>query len=114
MAQLEISFASGRLERTCNAETNLVRVYGPRRARAIQARLLTLEGAATLSEVPITPPERRHQLTGDRDEQFAVDITRLYRLVFVPDHDPIPRRPDGGIDTDQVTAIVITGVIDYH
>ena len=111
---MEISFANGGLERICRSETNLVRVYGPRRARAIQARLLTLEGAATLSEVPITPPERRHQLTGNRDERYAVDITQPYRLVFVPDHDPIPRRPDGGIDTDQVTAILIAEVVDYH
>lgn len=69
---------------------------------------------ATLSQVPTTPPERRHQLTGNRDEQYAVDIDRQHRLVFVPDHDPIPRRPDGGVDTDQVTAVVITEVIDYH
>ena len=111
---MEISFSSGRLERICRSETNLVRVYGSRRARAIQARLLALEGAATLSEIPNTPPERRHQLTGNRDEQYAVDITHPYRLVLVPDHDPIPRRPDGGIDIDRVTAIVITKVIDYH
>ena len=73
-----------------------------------------LRQRATLSQVPTAPPERRHQLTGNRDEQYAVDIDRQYRLVFVPDHDPIPRRPDGGVDTDQVTAVVITEVIDYH
>ena len=73
-----------------------------------------LRQRATLSQVPTTPPERRHQLTGNRDEQYAIDIDRQYRLVFIPDHDPIPRRPDGGVDTDQVTAVVITEVIDYH
>lgn len=109
-----ISFGTGRLHRIFNSERNLTREYGPRRARAIRARLLTLEAAETLSQVPTAPPERRHQLTQNRDEQYAVDIGQPYRLVFVPDHDPIPRRPDGGIDTDLVTAIVITAVIDYH
>ena len=69
---------------------------------------------ATLAQVPTTPPLRRHQLTGNRDEQYAVDIDRQNRLVFAPDHDPILRRADGGIDTDRVTAIVIIEVIDYH
>ena len=78
------------------------------------ARLVVLRRRATLSQVPTTPPERRHQLTGNRDEQYAVDIDRQYRLVFMPDHDPMPRRPDGGVDTDRVTAIVIIEVIDYH
>jgi proteic killer suppression protein len=73
-----------------------------------------LRQRATLSRVPTAPPERLHQLTGNRDEQYAVDINRQYRLVFVPDHDPIPRRPDGGVDIDRVTAIIITEVIDYH
>ena len=93
---------------------NLIRAYGPRRARVIRARLLVLEGASTLSQVPVTPPERRHQLSGNRDEQYAVDIDRQFRLVFVPGHHPIARRSHGGIDADRVTAIVITEVIDYH
>ena len=111
---MEIRFGTSRLARIFNSERNLTREYGLRRARAIRARLLALEAAGTLSQVSTAPPERRHQLTQNRDEQYAVDIGQPYRLVFVPDHDPIPRRPDGGIDTDLVNAIVITAVIDYH
>ena len=111
---MEIRFDNARLARFLRSETDITRAYGARTARTIRARLLTLEGAATLSQIPITPPERRHQLIGNRDEQYAVSIAPQYRLVFVPDHDPIPRRPDGGVDTDSVTAIVITEVIDYH
>lgn len=57
---------------------------------------------------------RRHQLRGDRDEQYAVDLVHPCRLVFEPNHEPLPRRQDGGVDTDQVTAITIIDVIDYH
>lgn len=77
-------------------------------------RLAVLKAARTLELVPTTPPERRHQLRGDRDEQFAVDLVHSYRLVFEPDHEPCPRKDDGGIDTDQVTGITIVEVIDYH
>ena len=111
---MEIRFSTSRLERIFNSERNLTREYGPRRARAIRNRLLVLEAAETLSQVSTAPPERRHQLTQNRDEQYAVDIGHPYRLVFVPDHAPIPRRPDGGVDADSVTAIVITEVLDYH
>ena len=111
---MEISFSSDRLATLLNSERELVRNYGQRTARALRARLLTLEGATTLSQVPNTPPERRHQLTGNRDEQYAVDVGPQFRLVFIPDHDPFPRRRDGGVDTDLVTAIVITQVVDYH
>ena len=111
---MEVSFANARLDRLFHNESALVRAYGSRRAQSMLARLAALRQRPTLSQVPTTPPLRRHQLTGNRNEQYAVDIDRQFRLVFAPDHNPIPRRPDRGIDTDRVTAIVITEVIDYH
>ena len=76
--------------------------------------MMVLANAAALSDVPVTPPMRRHQLRGSRDEQYAVDLAHPYRLVFTPDHRPLPRRADGGIALEQVAAIVIMGVEDYH
>ena len=113
MSKVDISFSSN-LERRFRSEADLQRAYGARRARSIIARLLVLRRMDTLSQVSTRPPERRHQLTGNRDEQYAIDIDRQYRLVFLPAHQPIPRRPDGGIDTDNVTTIVIIEVLDYH
>ena len=83
-------------------------------ARTIKIRLAVLNTAPTLALVPTTPPDRRHQLRGDRDEQFAVDLVHPRRLVFEPNHEPLPRKDDGGIDTEKVTAITIIDVIDYH
>ena len=77
-------------------------------------RLTALKAAETLEQVPTTPPDRRHQLRGDRDEQYAVDLVHPYRLIFEPNHDPMPRKEDGGIDLKQVNAITIIEVIDYH
>ena len=77
-------------------------------------RLAVLKNSRSLSQVPTTPPDRRHMLTGDRREQYAVDLVHPHRLVFVPDHDPVPRREDGGIDLDEVRAVTIIEVVDYH
>ena len=83
-------------------------------ARVITLRMAVLRAARSLALVPTTPPDRRHQLSGDRDEQFAVDLVQPYRLVFEANHEPVPREEDGGIDTQQVTAITILDVVDYH
>ena len=77
-------------------------------------RMAVLNNARTLSLVPTTPPERRHMLRGERMGQYAVDLVHPHRLVFVPDHDPIPRREDGGVNLDEVTAVTIIEVVDYH
>ena len=83
-------------------------------ARAIMTRMAVLEAAANLAEVPVDKPERCHQLTENRDEQFAVDLVHPERLVFEVDHDPIPRVADGGISRQDVTAVMIIEVVDYH
>ena len=73
-----------------------------------------LMAAPTLAEVSYLKPERRHALTGNRKGQFAVDVKHPYRLVFRPNHDPLPRMEDWGIDLTKVTAITVLGVEDYH
>lgn len=60
------------------------------------------------------PPERCHQLSGDRDEQFAVVINDQWRLVFVPKYESIPRKEDGGIELSQITTIEVILIGDYH
>lgn len=88
--------------------------YGDHMARVIMSRLAVLKNARTLSRVPTTRPARCHQLRGKRSGQYAVDLKHPYRLVFKPNHEPIPLREDGGVDTDRVTAITVIDVVDYH
>ena len=83
-------------------------------ARAIMTRLAVLREAQTLSMVPTVPPNRRHQLHGNRTGQYAVDLVHPHRLVFSPNHDPIPVKAAGEIDTEQVTAITVIEIVDYH
>ncbi len=77
-------------------------------------RMAVLHGASNLEQVPITPPDRRHQLKGDRDEQFAVNIGHSHRLIFKPNNVPIPRKIDGGIDIKNVTAITVLEMTKHY
>lgn len=111
---MDIAFRRRKLEKTFNTEKALKKEFGDRMARTIAMRMAVLKNARNLSLVPTTRPERRHQLKGDRDQVYAVDLVHPFRLIFEPNQVPVPRKEDGGVDTDRVTAIKIVEVIDYH
>lgn len=85
---MQVRYKTNRLRKLFLSETDLNREYGTRVASLIRARVATLENASDLSQVSTKPPERRHQLTQNRDEQYAVAIHHQLRLVFEPDHQP--------------------------
>ena len=111
---MHITFINRKLQRIFNEEAKLVIEYGAQRAKKIEMRLAVLGTAACLKDIPHTPPERRHELAGKRKGEFAVDINGGDRLIFKPDHKPVPTLNDGGIDLQQVTAITILSVENYH
>lgn len=44
----------------------------------------------------------------------SLDLNGQNRLVFEPNHEPIPKTDDGGLDWSKVTAVTIRGVLDTH
>ena len=111
---MEVRFRSKSLLRTFSSEKELEKTYGPILGRIMMRRISVLRAANSLAEVPHLPPERRHELAGNRKGEFAVDLKHPHRLTFRPDHEPIPTKEDGGIDLQRVTAIIILEVEDYH
>ena len=60
-------------------------------------------------------PGKYHPTSGrSPGGQFALGLWGQFRLVFVPDQDPMPRLADGGLDQALVTKISIWEVVDYH
>ena len=110
---MDISFRDRRLVKQFSEQRLLQKKHGAVRARKIIQRLSTLQAAETLEDMR-TLPGRCHELTGDRAGQLALDLDGPFRLIFEPDHEPIPRRDDGGLDWTAVTAVTIIGVEDYH
>jgi hypothetical protein len=61
------------------------------------------------------PQARCHELRGNRAGELAVRLDKGYRIVFEVANDPIPVRPDGGLDWSHVTAVRILELAeDYH
>lgn len=114
---MDITFLNKKTAKLFNEGAQLERFHGPLRAKKIRIRLKELRAASTLMDLwpPKSGPARCHELgEGRRSGQLSVDLDHPYRLVFVPDHEPVPTLDDGGLDWSRVTAIKILGVEDTH
>lgn len=109
---MRISFATRKLQRQISNEAAMTKAFGAC-ARPLKLRLSLLRAASCLADVPHTKPARLHELGNDRAGQLAVDLKENWRLILEPDHDPVPKRGDDGIDREAATDIRIIGVEDY-
>ena len=111
---MQIFFRIKKLQKICSSEKEMLRSFGASRARKLQQRLMELRAADNLSQISHLPPPRCHELSGNRQGQFSVDLDHPYRLLFIPTNDPVPRTEDGGLDLQQVTEIEILEIADTH
>jgi len=109
---MDIIFGSSRLRKACCNSKDGVRHFGATRAKLVRRRLDDLRAADNLAEM--RKVGGCHELKRSRKFQLAVRLDGGFRLVFVPGHNPIPTKPDGGLDWTQVTIVKIIGVEDYH
>lgn len=111
---MKILFQDRTLEKAYNNQSLLSRKYGPIRAKLLRRRLDDLEDAENLEVLRSLPQTRCHELKGNRAGTLAVDLDHPYRLIFEPANDPVPRKPDAGLDWTKVTAIRVLTVENYH
>jgi len=110
---IDVSWADRKLAKDSESDRSGVRRFGGEQWTVIRRRLAVLRAAPTLADVRGTPG-RLHPLIGDRRGQYALDLRGATRLVFEPNHEPLPELPAGGIDESSVTAVRIIEVVDYH
>lgn len=110
---MEISYCSNKLEKQLTKPRELAKAFG-QMARKVSQRHEELKSADSLSVLRLFPAANCHELTGDRKGQLAVSISGNYRIIFEPNHSPIPVKEDGGLDWQSVTAITILEITDYH
>ncbi len=82
---MELTYKNEKLQNICeNSKYNkeLVKKYGIEVAKKLPQRIKELKAFNSLNDVPTNPHFRRHKLTGDRDNEFAISITNQYRLIF--------------------------------
>lgn len=111
---MDILFESTKLRKQFNEQQLSVKRYGPRRAQLIRRRLDQLRAAVNLEIIRHLPQMRCHELKGNRAGHLSVDLDHPFRLIFKPANEPVPRKPDGGLDWKKITAITILGVEDTH
>jgi proteic killer suppression protein len=111
---MEIAFGSRKMEKLCNSEKEMRAKLGDRAMKALQLRLAQIKAADTLDDLGKVPGARCHELTADRKGQLAVDLVHPRRLILEPDHNPLPAKPDGGLDRQKVTRVVVLEIADYH
>ena len=102
-----------RCKEECNNQRLLEKKHGKKRAKCIQRRLYDLRAAKVLEDMKGLPG-RCHELRHNRSGQLSLDLDGLYRLIFETADEPIPIKPDGGVDWTKVTAIMILDIENTH
>ena len=70
-------------------------------AELIHLRIDQLNAAETVEEMINFSIGRCHQLNGNREGQYALDLVHPYRLIFVK-------------TDDQIQIVKIIEIVDYH
>ena len=109
---MDVVFRTHKLERIFNNREALVKEYGRQCAQKIIRRMWVLHAAPSLAAVPTRKPDRCHELRGNRRGVFAVDLAHPFRLVFEPY--VIGEQQHTTLRKEEVTAIRVLGVEDYH
>jgi len=110
---MEISYKNRKLEKQLTDPREMAKSFG-QLARKVNQRLKDLTDADTLAIMRTIPAARCHELTGDRKSELAVDVSGNYRMIFEPNHNPKPKKDDGGLNWEEVTKIQINEIEDYH
>lgn len=113
---MDIRFASKKLEKQFNEAKVMQKTFGAERSRCIRLVMTSLRAAPSLGVFapPFSPPHRCHELTKNRKGMLSLDLDGPNRLIIEPLHQPLPLRPEGGLDWQQVTAIKVLGVENTH
>lgn len=110
---MKINFKSKKLEKQLTIPKEISKAFGVM-AKKVNQRMKELKSAETLETMRTIPAADCHELKNNRKGQLAVSISGNYRIIFIPDHDPVPVKDDGGMDWTSITIIEITEVKDYH
>lgn len=109
---LEITFAKPQLAKLLADSSRMRQKYGATAATNIPIRIGAIRDAKNLETM--VRLGNLHPLRHKDHGKFAVSVDRQRRLVFAPDHDPVPTLADGGIDRRRVTRVTILQITDYH
>lgn len=110
---MKLSFKTRKLEKQLTDPAMMQKKFG-QMAKKVNQRMKELRAADNLEVLMSIPAARCHLLHGDKKDCYAVDISGNHRLIFEPDHNPLPRKDDNSVDHLRITDIRILNTEDYH
>lgn len=96
-----VKYKNKSIEKVCKNAREAVRKHGAEMADRIHQRIDEIEAADSVEMMIQYGIGRCHPLTGDRKDQYAVDLVHPYRLV-------LEKRGS------QVQIAMIMEIVDYH
>ena len=96
-----VKYKNKSIEKVCTNAREAVRKHGAEMADRIHQRIDEIEAADSVEMMIQYGIGRCHPLTGDRKDQYAVDLVHPYRLV-------LEKRGN------QVQIAMIMEIVDYH
>jgi proteic killer suppression protein len=111
-APIDIAWSNRKLGKCCATDAAGRKRFGAARWKLLKKRLFVLAAVPALAD--LRGSAGFHPLRADRAGQYALALDGPYRLVFRPDHDPIPMLRNGRVDEAAVTRVIVLEVVDYH
>ena len=83
---MKIVIANKQLESIFSSKKSLNRKFGQEMAKKILLRISSLNAAVSLGDFwpPYSGPERCHELKGNLNGYFSIDLKHPYRLLITP------------------------------
>lgn len=103
---MEIHYRTNKLKKVLEND-RLINKHYSNINKALKARLTELLSVSSLSQISHLPPPRRHKLSGNYKNCWAVDVSRNQRLIFSAFY-------ENTMDISDIKEIVIEEIEDYH
>lgn len=112
---MQVSYKNAKMAKEAADLKSLTRAYG-QSGKWIAKCIQTLMAVPNLAELfkPFFRRFRCHLLHNDKQGKYSLDERDPYRVLFEP-KPPVPYKDDGGIDTEKVESVIVTGLhVDTH
>lgn len=98
---MEIKYRNNQIRKICTDASAARREYGKEMARKIHMRIDQIKAADTVELLVLGRIGRCHLLKGDRANQYAMDLSQPYRLIFTK-------------QGEEIQIAEIQEIVDYH
>lgn len=110
---MNVSYKSKKLAKTVDNLKSIKKHYGVR-SKKVNQRIEDLNSSANMEIFKLICPSC-HPLTGNMNEEFAIEISGNHRIIFIINQDPIPVDKKNQIIYSKITDIKILDIgEDYH